>query len=72
MVLDHHGRESAEEESSSHHFSFSPWTPAMPPAFRAGLHSLVNPLWKHPQIHTEVCFTNLLGISESNQVSNQD
>jgi hypothetical protein len=42
------------------------------PTFRAGLPPLVNLSRTLLQTHPEVCFPNLLGISQSNQVNSED
>jgi hypothetical protein len=38
----------------------------------SGFPHLVNCLWKCPHRHPEVCFNNLLGVYQFNQVDNQD
>jgi hypothetical protein len=43
------------------------------PTFRTGLPSLSYSFLEMPsQTHTEMCFTNLLEVSQSNQVDSQD
>jgi hypothetical protein len=39
---------------------------------KVGLHLLYNPLWKCLPGYTQMCFTDLLGASQFNQVANQD
>jgi hypothetical protein len=53
------------------HLASSPWEGVIP--FRVGLLALSEPSLDTPsQIHPEMCFTHLLGVSQSNQVESED